>query len=173
MRIPPPITAPPAYRIWNGKTMHTVFELIWQYGGLHWYGPGVGSGYVWLNPDAEDQWGKTPGWPEKPKRIDMLMQCTHIKDNKGTLIYEGDILRFDIEGITHGPEREEGIVGEVWYDVEDGCWAIGCWEDTFPANSITKTPERRYRWYYQFSDRIDRETLTVIGNVHQNPELLT
>lgn len=86
--------------------------------------------------------------------------CIGLTDCHGIAIYENDILRFDIQGITHGPERDEGIIGEVWYCAEDACWAIGRWS------------ESTYTYHYTFSDRIDRKTLTVVGNVHQNADLL-
>jgi hypothetical protein len=99
--------------------------------------------------------------------------CAHIRDSKGTLIYAGDILRFDIKGMAHVRYREDNEIGEVWYDAEDGVWAIGCWQGIHPANPILKTPESTYTWYYSFADPVDRATLEVIGNVHQHGHLLT
>ena len=93
-----------------------------------------------------------------------IQQFTGLKDKNNKQIYEGDIVKFDIEGVDHGPEREVGNTGEVWFCEEDGCWAFGKY-----TNQQYNPP---FDWYYTLADRIDRETLEVIGNVFENPELM-
>lgn len=72
----------------------------------------------------------------------VLEQCTGLKDANGTLIYEGDI---------------------VWTD-EDGYGHIR-WDNEL-AQFFIATEE-----YYTF-DNIFPSEMEVIGNIHENPELL-
>jgi len=69
------------FRAWNNGLMYSVSELIWQEGGLKFYGPGVGSGIIEANPKHD--------W-----EVDtILMPYTGLKD-KNKEIYEGDIVLF-------------------------------------------------------------------------------
>ena len=91
------------------------------------------------------------------------------KDNKNKEIYEGDIIRFDIKGQTHGPEREEGNIGEIWYNEEECNFAIGHYKSS--PNPYVKGDTGR-DWNYSFVDDIDWKTVEVIGNVFENGELI-
>ena len=90
------------------------------------------------------------------------------KDNQGREIYEGDIVKFDICGAAHERDRENGCSGEVWYDEEDCRWAIGKFHWTSTVNPIAGD----YDWYYSFCDEIDWKTLTIVGNIFENKELI-
>lgn len=72
----------------------------------------------------------------------VVEQCTGLKDKNGRLIYEGDI---------------------VWTD-EDGYGHIR-WDNEL-AQFFVATEE-----YYTF-DNIFPSEMEVIGNIHENPELL-
>lgn len=74
----------------------------------------------------------------------LIEQCTGIKDSNGDLIYEGDIVEFDGD-----------FCGDIAWDEDAGCWAIRTIENTI----------------YTFDNLYGYE-LTVIGNIHENPELL-
>mgnify|MGYP002759472140 CR=1 FL=1 len=81
-----------------------------------------------------------------------LMQSTGLKDINGVEIYEGDIVEFKYPYDKR--IKTKGII--VWND-NKACFGI----------SMKETTEQ-YELY-----RITAENyLTVIGNVHQNPELL-
>ena len=78
----------------------------------------------------------------------VIEQCTGLKDRNGKLIYEGDILK-----ISSNTDREV-ISPVVWYDEETG-FCVKYKEELFRFNT--------YRKYHK---------LEIIGNIHENPELL-
>ena len=74
----------------------------------------------------------------------VVEQCTGLKDKNGKLIYEGDIVEFD--GDFHG---------DIAWDEDAGCWAIRTTENTI----------------YTFDNLYGYE-LEIVGNIHENKELL-
>lgn len=84
------------------------------------------------------------------ERVDFqIMQYTGCKDRNGVEIYEGDILK-----VWRKPKEGYECVGQVVYSV--GYWDI-YFKDYFPNRTDL------HLWL------LDCE---VIGNIHQNPELL-
>lgn len=79
----------------------------------------------------------------------ILEQCTGLKDKNDKLIYEGDIFEAEVLNSFDGDELiGKRIRGQVsWFDIE-GCFSFAS---------------------YQPSDLFEIE---VIGNVHENPNLL-
>ena len=80
------------------------------------------------------------------------MQSTGLKDINGTEIYEGDIVEFK-----YPYDKRIKTKGAIIWNNNKACFGINMKETT-----------EQYELY-----RITAENyLTVIGNVHQNPELL-
>ncbi|MCG2227920.1 YopX family protein [Staphylococcus epidermidis] len=81
-----------------------------------------------------------------------LMQSTGLKDKNGVEIYEGDIVEFK-----YPYDKRIKTKGTIVWNNNKACFGINMKETT-----------EQYELY-----RITAENyLTVIGNVHQNPELL-
>jgi len=110
--------------------------------GIKWYGPGVGSGWCWLDPEFD--WNQ-PNCRPRPEYVDILMQFTGLLDTNGVEIYEGDIVF----------SKRSGNKGQVFWHDERGYWEVDC--------SITD------KYIQPNDDWCDYE---VIGNIHENPELL-
>ena len=105
----------------------------------------------------EDEWvkvndGSIYGITKDLVRDYVLMQSTGLKDKNGTEIYEGDIVEFK-----YPYDKRIKTKGVIVRNDNKACFGI----------SMKETTEQ-YELY-----RITAENyLSVIGNVHQNPELL-
>ena len=76
-------------------------------------------------------------------------QCTGLKDKNGKLIYEGDFIQSKFNGL-----------GRILYN---HAALVVAWKNEvyFYGHSTTSTPIP-----------LDTENLEIIGNIHENPELL-
>ena len=81
----------------------------------------------------------------------VLEQCTGLKDVNGKLIYEGDIVELD-----DGTEINNAVIE---WEEQSGQWVI-CTTDTTYTGTI-----------YTF-DNLYGNDLTVIGNIHNNADLI-
>jgi hypothetical protein len=84
----------------------------------------------------------------------IIEQCTGLKDSNGKLIYEGDVLEFQDD---YG---EDGIIVKV-------VWGG---DDKYPAFDVSPNdlPEIN-----GLSRMIGTGVVTVIGNIHENQDLLS
>jgi len=82
---------------------------------------------------------------------DTVGQCTGLRDKRGKLIFEGDIANIEYTEID----------GEVCFAHEVVTWRDGGWV-LLDVNTDS----------YCVLDGKDNEILEVIGNIHDNPELL-
>lgn len=105
----------------------------------------------------------TPDYDEQIKCPDtncwalILEQCTGLKDKNGKLIYEGDVVRVINQDTKDRPDLQ---VANIWVDEYDCRWI--------------KFAKEELSWN-DFCSLIDYDgtlTIEVIGNIHENPELL-
>jgi uncharacterized phage protein (TIGR01671 family) len=90
----------------------------------------------------------------------VVEQCTGLKDKNGRLIYEGDIVECFYDHFD-GNFTEKKVTGVVK-------WGVGEW-------SVQN--EKKGDWYYLSYANYDEkhlqsDSVKVIGNIHENPELL-
>lgn len=90
----------------------------------------------------------------------VVEQCTGLKDENGTLIYEGDIVECFYDHFD-GNFTEKKVTGVVK-------WGVGEW-------SVQN--EKKGDWYFlsyaNYEEKhLQSDSVKVIGNINENPELL-
>lgn len=93
----------------------------------------------------------------------ILMRYIGIKDSQGTDIYEGDIIKIS------KPNGYSHLATIPYFGREN--------YSAFNLNSKRMAPDWHYElnvlnWYLINSNKENGPTLTVIGNIYENPELL-
>lgn len=79
-------------------------------------------------------------------------------------IYEGDIVTFETYGHPHGPESDHVKGGVVWWDKEEAAFTFGRW--THP------NCDEPFDFGYA-PCQIQWSTIKVIGNIHENGDLIS
>nr|DAI16494.1 MAG TPA: YopX protein [Caudoviricetes sp.] len=112
----------------------------WEYGDLLQYDDGAVCIGVHSKNYTDDGFNAGQYRHIVPVDENTVGQYTGLKDKKGVMIFEGDL-------IEHGDE-----VSQVFFDTENSCFDFKASNDPFAA---------------QFSCVYE-----IIGNIHDNPELL-
>ena len=103
--------------------------------------------------DYEDDEGFMVKVPEKYYQDIILMQYTGLKDRNGKEIYEGDIVRY-VSWLNEYSPEEITLVRPVVF--RDGSF--------FPIPKHDECEDGYYSW--------GLKDFEVIGNIHENPELI-
>ena len=112
------------------------------------------------NGDLQFYNEKTLKWVSMPKERYVLMQYTGLKDKNGKEIYKGDVVRHDYAKGEEFPSNGLMVVGS---ETPDGVRIVGF--EMFDSRSSTT---------YSFDTTGEYDVdVEIIGNIYENPELLT
>lgn len=89
-----------------------------------------------------------------------IEQCTGLKDKNGNLIYEGDIVRFEIVD-------DDSVLGKTFERICEICFGKGDYSYSFVCKN-----DAYYRGYALLSSILcqEIESIEIIGNVHEQTE---
>lgn len=99
-------------------------------------------------------------YTEAAKRRYTLEQCTGLRDKNGKLIYEGDIVRS--EGYPFKSDNEYHYAAEICFDEESAVFFY------YVFRTSTKVAGRSHG----NTGNLDDYEWEIIGNIHENPELM-
>lgn len=102
----------------------------------------------------------------------ILTQSTGLKDTDGKEIYEGDIVEYNYYYDLHHPTISRKKV--VWIDKDA---SFGCQKEWESSEKCTcgQTHTHKYPGISTFRDILSgskKDSLKVLGNIYENPELL-
>lgn len=115
---------------------------------------------------SQDEYQGICAWPAEAynseKEDQIFMQFTGLTDKNGREIYEGDVVRVKAHSDWYEPIKTKGYadIKVEWYEKSAGFWPF--------IHDDCALGMKKY--YMSNDDVIDCE---VIGNVYENPELLT
>jgi uncharacterized phage protein (TIGR01671 family) len=125
---------------------------VWDISNKSWIKTAIGE-YIDGNIISCVNINEYIAWPKDF----ILQQFTGLVDKNGRDIYEGDLINFTIDGVTHGPDAEYEKNVEVWYSEEDAQFVFGKFKCSWPMGSI---------YWYSMADRVS--DIEVVGNIFEN-----
>jgi len=138
------------FRAWVLGKMYEVKNLEWDWGHLI------------ITTDG--------GWIALPDPKAHLMEFTGLHDKNGVEIYEGDVCVFDIfDTLTRYPDLNPF---ESYLVVIE--WKHGAWGFRFLYPELVNEDDREWCafWNSKDGEMWNLKYFRVIGNIHENPELL-
>ena len=114
----------------------------------HWHNHGIHKDWITLGASANGGWFALHN--KYAVKSETIGQFTGLTDNNGKKIFEGDIIEWFAQG-----ESERPDFGYIEYDEQSFAWRV-CWQKYDP----------------DFMEGMQQEYISVIGNIHDNPELL-
>ena len=114
----------------------------------HWHNHGIHKDWITLGASANGGWFALHN--KYAVKAETIGQFTGLTDNNGKKIFEGDIIEWFAQG-----ESERPDFGYIEYDEQSFAWRV-CWQKYDP----------------DFMEGMQQEYISVIGNIHDNPELL-
>ena len=114
----------------------------------HWHNHGIHKDWITFGASANGGWFALHN--KYAVKAETIGQFTGLTDNNGKKIFEGDIIEWFAQG-----ESERPDFGYIEYDEQSFAWRV-CWQKYDP----------------DFMEGMQQEYISVIGNIHDNPELL-
>ena len=114
----------------------------------HWHNHGIHKDWITLGASANGGWFALHN--KYAVKAETIGQFTGLTDNNGKKIFEGDIIEWFAQG-----ESERPDFGYIEYDEQSFAWRV-CWQKYDP----------------DFMEGMQQEYISVIGNIHDNPDLL-
>lgn len=125
------------------------------------------DGQLWVC----DSYGDNKLEYEMLKPNGLLMQYTGLKDKNGVEIYEGDIISEEAGIFQDDKYKRIGLVEWNRADKETGMWELHT--KKFVAIGKNEKDKNGISYYEPFGLACGVNKREVIGNIYQNPELLS
>ena len=114
----------------------------------HWHKNGIHKDWIALGAYANGGWFALHN--KYAVKSETVGQFTGLTDKNGKKIFDGDIIEWFLPEVSEYPS-----VAYIEYDEESFAWRV-CWKKYDP----------------DWLEGLNKEYISVIGNIHDNPELL-